>query len=346
MNHAAAPPLPRNQSERPVQAILAAGAALLFIAVAGLAVYKWGGSYRAVEAVRASGRFGLSADAITLGGVWSTTVAYFARVWPALFFGLVIGALVRATVSPRWVSLLLGGAGVHKTIAGGFIGAPLMLCSCCVAPLFSGAVARGARLGPALALMMGSPGLNVAALVLTFLVLPPPLGVARLVGAAIAVFGVSAAVGRAFGDATVAGPRAACAGDELPASWRDLAIRIARSFVYLTVVTVPLIVAGVAASSVVLPAALEVSTGGTALGVMFVAMAAVLIALPTFFEIPLAMTLLALGAPAGAAAAFLVAGPIVNLPSLFVLARETRPRVAAAVAAGVWLVAVVTGLVV
>jgi len=40
----------------------------------------------------------------------------------------------------------------------------------------------------------------------------------------------------------------------------------------------------------------------------------------------------------------LVAGPIVNLPSLMILGRQTRPKVAAGLAAGVWLIAVVAGL--
>jgi len=74
-----------------------------------------------------------------------------------------------------------------------------------------------------------------------------------------------------------------------------------------------------------------------------VAAIAVLVALPTFFEIPLAMVLLNLGAP-GAAAAMLFAGPIVNLPSLFVLARETHARLAVSLAAGIWLLAVGVGL--
>jgi uncharacterized membrane protein YraQ (UPF0718 family) len=69
----------------------------------------------------------------------------------------------------------------------------------------------------------------------------------------------------------------------------------------------------------------------------------VLVALPTFFEIPFALLFLSFGAP-GAAAAMLIAGPMVNLPSLLILARETRPKVAIALALGVWLLAVVAGL--
>jgi uncharacterized membrane protein YraQ (UPF0718 family) len=120
-------------------------------------------------------------------------------------------------------------------------------------------------------------------------------------------------------------------------------VRFARSLGSLTVTTIPLIAAGVVLSSLIVPAAASLSIGGAALAVVFVGTVAVLIALPTFFEIPLAMLLVSLGAP-GAAATMLVAGPIINLPSLFVLARETHPRLAVSLAAGIWLLAVAVGL--
>jgi uncharacterized membrane protein YraQ (UPF0718 family) len=68
-----------------------------------------------------------------------------------------------------------------------------------------------------------------------------------------------------------------------------------------------------------------------------------IVALPTFFEIPIAALLLQLGAPPAAAIAFLIAGPIVNLPSLLVLARETSPRVAVSLATAVFLVSALAG---
>jgi hypothetical protein len=49
-------------------------------------------------------------------------------------------------------------------------------------------------------------------------------------------------------------------------------------------------------------------------------------------------------AAASADGAVVVAGPIVNLPSLLVLGRETSPRLAASLAAAVWGVASVAGI--
>ena len=77
-----------------------------------------------------------------------------------------------------------------------------------------------------------------------------------------------------------------------------------------------------------------------------VATFAIPLALPTFFEIPLAFVLLSSGAPIGAAMALLIAGPAVNLPSLLTIIRSTSWKVAAVVAASVWVIAVVSGILV
>jgi uncharacterized membrane protein YraQ (UPF0718 family) len=82
------------------------------------------------------------------------------------------------------------------------------------------------------------------------------------------------------------------------------------------------------------------------LAVLVVATFAIPLALPTFFEIPLAFVLLSSGAPVGAAMALLIAGPAVNLPSLLTIIRSTSWKVAAVVAASVWVIAVVSGILV
>jgi uncharacterized membrane protein YraQ (UPF0718 family) len=88
------------------------------------------------------------------------------------------------------------------------------------------------------------------------------------------------------------------------------------------------------------------STAARILAVLVVAAVSVPLALPTFFEIPLALILLASGAPLGAAVALLIAGPSVNLPSLFTIMRSTNWRVAAVVAVSIWTLAVGAGILV
>lgn len=324
-----------------------AGVAILLAALGGLFYYKWGGAFRTVDHVRSSGAWTTKADALTTGGVVHQTVYYFRRIWIALVYGLLIGSAVCAFVSPRRVARLLsGGPPLRRHLKGGLVGAPLMLCSCCITPVFQSVYEGGAQLGSALSLMLASPGLNPAALILTFLLFPPGLGATRLAAALLIVFVLPFALERSVAEGLSAPrrPTEALADTDPPKSVRDVVVRFGTALATLTTRTVPLVLGGVLVSSLLLPLSVKLSGGGTVLAVAVTAAVAVLVALPTFFEIPIAMVLAHLGLP-GAAAAMLVAGPIVNLPSLLILARETRPRVAVALAAAVWVIAVAAGLV-
>jgi uncharacterized membrane protein YraQ (UPF0718 family) len=332
------------------------GLALLLLIVTALFYYKWGGSLRVLAAVGDTGRLAVSPAKLFEGGLLAGTRFYFGKIWPALTYGILVGAAVRAAIPARWIRRWLGDGATRPTFLGVVVGAPLMLCSCCVTPIFSGLYERGARLGPALAVMLASPGLNVAALVLTFALLPMRVALLRLGAAALIVVGLPAIVGRVLDRPRADPPPAAC---DVPASSADeadvdpsedmrpaaLAVRFGKSILYMTAITVPLIVVGVLLSGLIMPYVTSLTATGVVITVALVALVATCVALPTFFEIPIALMLLAAGAPVGAAVAFVVAGPIVNLASLFVLGRETRPRVAVSVAAGVWLVATVSGLV-
>jgi len=325
---------------------LVAGFVLLLVVLCGLVYYKWGGAIRTVSGVRELGRWSGTADGLTTGGVLRVTLFYFRRIWIALAYGLLIGAAVRAFVPPRRVAALLSWGGpVRRQVAAGLAGTPLMLCSCCITPIFQSVYERGARLGSALAVMLASPGLNPAALLLTAILFPPSLAVARIAAVLVAVFGLAPLIERTVGAGLVVadGRIAPLTADDVPRSLKETLARFAGALGYLTVRTVPLVLGGVFLSSLILPLSLRVSTGGTPLVVAFIAAVAVLVALPTFFEIPLALLFVGLGSP-GAAAAMLVAGPLVNLPSLLVLGRETSARVALAVALGIWLLAVAAGM--
>ena len=314
---------------------------LVLIGLLGaLLVYKSSSSLRTIEGVRAAHAWTRSADPITTGGALRATGAYFDRIWPALLFGLLIGAAVRALVSPKWFAELLAARRpIPRQIAAGLAGAPMMLCSCCVTPVFTSVYEAGLHLAPALGMMLGSPGLNPAALVLTVMLFPTGVAAARIGAAAIAVFVLPLVLERIFGDsARVAAPVAdVTPAPQGPRTAGDFARGFARSFLRLSVTTVPLIVGGVLLSSLILP-----TLGGEPrsawVAVPLVSAVAVVVALPTFFEIPLALVLMQLAGPA-AAAPMLFAGPIVNLPSLFILARQSRAPIAIALAAGIWLLA-------
>jgi len=130
-------------------------------------------------------------------------------------------------------------------------------------------------------------------------------------------------------------------------TWWGLLLAYARSLMYVSLRTVPLILVGIWASMWVmrqLPSNLGANSGIHVLAVMIIATFAVLLTLPTLFEIPLALSILAAGGPVGGAIAVLFAGPAINLPSLLVIGRYSSWKVAASMGAVVWAIAIAGGL--
>jgi len=218
-----------------------------------------------------------------------------------------------------------------------------MLCSCCVAPIFTGVYERSARLGPSLALMLAAPALNPAALILTFMLFNYKVGLVRLGAAMTAVLFTGMIADNLLGETSVS-----CDKDDWQAQARPADfIHFLRACASVALRLVPVIILGVLLSMVIaqlVPAGTYNSNTAKFLAIVIVAAVAVPLALPTFFEIPLALILLASGAPLGAAVALLIAGPSVHLPSLFTITRSTNWKVAAIVAASIWILAVGGGL--
>src|SRR5262249_2666165 len=76
----------------------AAGFALLVAALSALFYYKWSAAWVAVDATTTTGKLTIKPSTILEGGALLSTLHYFGRVWPALVYGIVIGAVVRAAV--------------------------------------------------------------------------------------------------------------------------------------------------------------------------------------------------------------------------------------------------------
>src|SRR2546425_1730688 len=278
-------------------------------------------------------------------GVLTRTLNYFLVIWPALVFGILISAAVSTFVSPQWLSRLLSRRSLRSQAIAGLAGAPLMLCSCCVAPIFTGVYERSARLGPSIGLMLAAPALNPAALILTFMLFDYKIGVTRAAASVAAVLFTGLIADRIFGRTEVH-----CDVDDWQTEGRPTDfLHFLRACARVSVRLLPVIVIGVLASMIVaqmIPVRTFDSTAARLLAIVVVAAVAVPLALPTFFEIPLALILLSSGAPIGAAVALLIAGPSVNLPSLLTIMRSTNWKVSAVVAASIWTLAVAAGILV
>jgi len=320
------------------------------VIVGALIAYKSSAALAVIGKVSATGVFTPRGNVVPRvgasdAGVVTRTLNYFLVIWPALLFGILISAAVSTFVSPRWLERLLGRRSLRSQAIAGLAGAPLMLCSCCVAPIFTGVYERSARLGPSLALMLAAPALNPAALILTFMLFDYKVGLVRLGAAVTAVLFTGMIADKLLGRTSVS-----CDKDDwqAEASPTDF-VHFLRACARVAFRLIPVIIIGVLLSMVIaqfVPAGTYNSNVAKFLAIVVVAAFAVPLALPTFFEIPLALILLGSGAPVGAAVALLIAGPSVNLPSLLTITRSTNWKVAAIVAASIWILAVGGGVLV
>lgn len=275
---------------------------------------------------------------------FSDTVAYLKIIWPALVFGLLISAAARTSLSRTRLRSIFRGTAMREQILAALCGAPLMLCSCCVAPIFPTIYRRTRKLAPALATTLASPSLNPAALILSFALFPLRIAGTRLVLALLLVLFGSFAVARISGTQA---PTFEAESEQEESTWRGLLSSYAISLLHVASRTIPLILLGIWASISImrhLPLRLGDEPGSHVLVIAVIALFSALITLPSLFEIPLALSVLAAGGPMGGAIAVLFAGPATNISALLVIGRYSNWKVAVSTAITVWGMAVAGGL--
>ncbi|HYR82462.1 MAG TPA: permease [Terriglobia bacterium] len=321
--------------------------------VCALFVYKANSSVKVLRSTWISGTIAARPEVVAFGQQVSAVnavdrfVNYFAVIWPALAFGVLIGAAMRAFISPRWFAGFAIKKPVTAQLTAGLAGAPLMLCSCCVTPVFTSLAETSGRLGPALGLLLASPALNPAALALTFMLFDSRIAAVRLVLALTAVLLIGPLVEHLFREVRYERSHDEPVLDD-PAE-ENAVSKFAKSLAAVSLRTVPALLVGVLVSMLMvqwLPTEFFTSPGARVAAILIAATLAVPLALPTFLEIPLSLSLLAAGFPAGAAVALLFAGPAINLPSLLSVARVSGWKVAVMVAFLVWILAAGGGLLV
>ena len=266
----------------------------------------------------------------------SFATAYLSAVWQALVAALLISAAVQALVPRTWLLRVLDRPGrVRSAAAGGLLGTPSMMCTCCTAPVVVTMRRQGVPVSAAVAYWLGNPLLNPAVLVFLALVAPWEWTVTRLVVGVAVVVGGAALVGWVAERRRVAGVTTPDeATDEPGGPPRRFLVALLR----LTVVLVPeyvVVVLLIGAFRGWLFPLGALSAGAVAVGVA--AVAGTLLVLPTAGEIPVLQGLALAGAAAGPLGALLVTLPAVSVPGIVMVARAVGIRATAATAAVVAL---------
>lgn len=280
-------------------------------------------------------------------GAWQFTVAYTHAVWRALLVGLVLAAAIDALLPRDGLRRLLAGRGSTTGAAiAGAASLPSMMCTCCASPVAVSLRRTGVPLPSVVAYWLGNPVLNPAVLVFLALVGPWEWAATRLVVGVGLVLGAATLAARLAPGRRVDPTSADVAPESTEADSPSL-VRFVRSLVRFTLTLVPeylglVVLVGAAAHLLTLDAG-WVTDGGVAL--VAVAVLVLLLVIPTGGEIPVLLTLAAVGASPWVLGLVLLALPAVSLPSLLMVGSSLTWRVTAVTAGVVVAAGLVAGAV-
>jgi len=282
-------------------------------------------------------------------GPFATFLALALESAPALLLAYLLVGLSNAFLPKGWMRSVSRGSNLAQALKGVAIGLPLPVCSCGVVPLYREMIRQGASLAAAIAFLIATPELEIAAVVLTWQLMGPEFALGRVVMAALLALAVGMLVARLARPALAAATATVTesGADEPPRESLGARLLGAVRFGYGPAVdnTATWILMGLLLSALLIPyidkdwirqmpAGLDVPL-------------AALLGLPLYVcatgSTPLAAILLAQGVSPGAALALLLTGPATNLTTFGMLDRLHGRKVAVGFAAAMFLGAVLLG---
>ncbi len=284
------------------------------------------------------------------------SVALSAAPW--LLLGLTIAGLIKALLDEARLTRWVGGRGLGSVARAAVIGAPLPLCSCGAIPTALALHRAGAPRGPTTAFLIGTPGIGIDSMAITYALLGPFMALARGLGAVFTAIATGLLVERTRDSSAPPAPAASrcggcgsgCGGkpEAAPASLpRRLAagLRYAFSDILDDIsrwLLIGLLVAG-ALIALVPPATLS-ALGSGPLAMLVMTLIGIPLYLCATAATPIAAGLLLAGVSPGTVLVFLIAAPVTSLATLGVFRREMGNRALVAYLAGILASAVVLGL--
>ena len=275
---------------------------------------------------------------------WLRWIAYGVNLWDAnavgMFFAVLLGGAAVTAVSPGLrLRRLVGRRGPLAAALGGGMGLPLFMCSACSAPVSLGFYRAGAALETTLGMILGSALFNPVGIFAIFLLLPLKMAAARVVFGLLMIFALVPLIGRMHERSAAARPAERAPGEPLAAAARSMEheldtpardgwvaavtdglvewLRTTADHAIRLVPPMAIASFGVGAVfAVAPPQGLSDAIGSAALATVAAAALGTLIQLPTLFEIPLVVGVLALGLDVGAATALLLTAPSAGLVTL------------------------------
>ncbi len=277
--------------------------------------------------------------------VWRTTVNWLDANRIGMTFSFLFGpaALTFLAMVPRRRT----GSKYLNTLFGAAAGAPMAVCTNCVAPIARGFYAAGMSRESVLAAMFASPALNVVVLAMSFALFPAKVALLKLATVLflILVF------------APVAASREEEKGYicpiEIPVAedWGQALVNVAKSFAksfwYVFRVAFPLMILGAMLGALVvelLPAQALVAQVSI-LGIVLVALVSTFLPVPMAFDVAIAYIALTHGAPLPYVVVILCTLGIISVFSLSVIGKTISWRLAAMAYLTVVALGIVAGVI-
>lgn len=268
---------------------------------------------------------------------------------PALLFAYLLVGLCHAFLPANWLRSMTRGPVLLQALRGVAVGLPLPVCSCGVVPIYRELIRQGTAMAAAIAFLVATPELELAAVTLTWQLMGAEVALVRVAMAAALALAVGVLVGSLAGRPRPARGDGVGAMPEQASGSLPERLRTALRFGFGPAVdnTATWILMGLLLSALLMPYIDREWIAGLPPGID-VPIAA-LIGLPLYVcatgSTPLAAMLLVQGLSPGAVLALLLTGPATNFTTFGVLARLHGARVAVVFALSMWLGAVGLGYV-
>jgi len=268
---------------------------------------------------------------------------------PALLLAYLLVGLCHAFLPANWLRNMGKGPTFVQALRGVAIGLPLPVCSCGVLPIYRELIRQRAALAAAIAFLVATPELELAAVTLTWQLMGAEVALVRIGMAAALALGVGMLVARLAPRPAIAASETTPAGSMPEPATGSLGNRFvtALRFGFGPAVdsTATWILMGLLLSAMLMPYIDREWIAALPKGID-VPIAA-LIGLPLYVcatgSTPLGAMLLVQGLSPGAVLALLLTGPATNVTTFGVLARLHGTRVAVVFAAAMWTGAVLLG---
>jgi uncharacterized membrane protein YraQ (UPF0718 family) len=332
-------------------------AVILMVAIAG--IFWVDSRYPALLKRYHAGTQVKAAGALTFGAVYQVdrTMPLFTRVWRttvnwldanrigmtfSFLFGPAALTFLATLRRQRTNSIYL------NTLFGAAAGAPLAVCTNCVAPIARGFYASGMSTESVLAAMFASPALNVVVLAMTFALFPVPIALLKLATVLFLIFVFAPAAASRQG----AGASAVICPIEFPVSetWAQALVSTIRSFFksfwYIFRVAFPLMLLAAVLGALVIELLPTQALIGQATigGILLVALVGAFLPVPLAFDVAIAYIAMTKGVPLPYVVTILCTLGIVSVFSLSIVGKTISWKIAGAAYATVAALGTVAGL--